>query len=45
MFYTAELIMRIPYNGVVAASALIGLRLHYADKAQGASVSRLPIKG
>jgi hypothetical protein len=34
--YTAKLIMRIPYNGVVAASALIGPHVHDADKAQGA---------
>lgn len=35
IFYTAKLIMRIPYNGVVAASALIGPHVHDADKAQG----------
>lgn len=35
IFYSAKLIMRIPYNGVVAASALIGPHVHDADKAQG----------
>jgi hypothetical protein len=36
IFYSAKLIMQIPYNRVVAASALIGPHVHDADKAQGA---------